>query len=158
MTATALESNEDIQRILYCGLCCDSCPNHSGEIADLARDLRKKLREYRFERVAPALAVVFKPFAHYPECYETLGAMVKLRCKRGCRDNGGPFQCKIRNCTRKHSYQGCWERNDFETCAKFNFLQPAYGDANHKNLKKIQHQGVDAFLKGKILVNCNFLR
>jgi hypothetical protein len=86
----------DVSSIAYCGLHCGDCPNHSGEIADLARDLRKKLREYHFERVAPGLATFFKPFANYEPCYETLGAMVKLRCKRGCRDNGGPPQCKIR--------------------------------------------------------------
>ena len=74
---------------------------------------------------------------------------MKLRCKRGCRDNGGPPQCKIRNCARTHDFQGCWECADFETCDKFNFLTAAHGDANIKNLKKIQKQGVDAFLSGK---------
>ena len=106
----------DVSLITYCGLHCGDCPNHSGEIADLARDLRKKLREYHFERVAPGLATFFKPFANYEPCYETLGAMVKLRCKRGCCDNGGPPQCKIRNCCRKHDFHGCWQCTDFETC------------------------------------------
>jgi hypothetical protein len=96
----------DASSIAYCGLHCGDCPNHSGEIADLARDLRKKLREYHFERVAPGLATFFKPFANYEPCYKTLGAMGKLRCKRGCRNNGGPPQCKIRNCCRKHDFQG----------------------------------------------------
>jgi hypothetical protein len=74
---------------------------------------------------------------------------VKLRCKRGCRDNGGPPQCTIRSCARKRDYQGCWECTDFEICEKLNFLKSAHGDANIKNLKKIQKQGVDAFLAGK---------
>lgn len=44
---------------------------------------------------------------------------------------------------------GCWEYTDFEICEKLNFLKSAHGDANIKNLKKIQKQGVDAFLAGK---------
>jgi hypothetical protein len=149
MTTHAVEPNEGTQHIAYCGIYCGSCPNHAGEIADLARDLRKKLREHQFERIAPALSVVFKPFANYPQCYETLGAMVKLRCKRGCCDGGGPPQCKIRNCARKHDFPGCWVCAEFEVCGKLDSLKPAHGDANIKNLKKIQKQGVDAFLAGK---------
>jgi hypothetical protein len=139
----------DASSIAYCGLHCGDCPNHSGEIADLARDLRKKLREYHFERVAPGLATFFKPFANYEPCYETLGAMVKLRCKRGCRDNGGPPQCKIRNCCTKRDFYGCWQCADFETCEKLSFLTSTHGDAHIKNLRTIKKRGVDAFLTGK---------
>ena len=139
----------DASSIAYCGLHCGDCPNRSGEIADLARDLRKKLREYHFERVAPGLATFFKPFANYELCYETLGAMVRLRCKRACRDNGGPPQCKIRNCSRTRDFQGCWQCTDFETCEKLRFLTPTHGDAYRKNLRTINKRGVDAFLVGK---------
>jgi hypothetical protein len=139
----------DVNSIAYCGLHCGDCPNQSGEIADLARDLRKKLREYHFERVAPGLATFFKPFADYESCYETLGAMVKLRCKRGCRDNGGPLQCKIRNCCRQYDFQGCWQCTDFETCEKLQFLTATHGDGHTKNLRAINRRGVDTFLKGK---------
>jgi hypothetical protein len=69
---TVSMNETDVSLIPYCGLHCGDCPNHSGEIADLARDLRKKLREYHFERVAPGLATFFKPFANYEPCYETL--------------------------------------------------------------------------------------
>jgi hypothetical protein len=139
----------DVSSIAYCGLHCGDCPNHSGEIADLARDLRKKLREYHFERVAPGLAMFFKPFANYELCYETLGAMVKLRCKRGCRDNGGPPPCKIRNCCRKRDFHGCWQCADFETCDKLSFLTSTHGDAHIKNLRTIKKSGANAFLTGK---------
>jgi hypothetical protein len=49
------------------------CPNHSGEIADLLGDLRKKLREYHFERAAPGLAKFFKPFVNHYVLRDTLG-------------------------------------------------------------------------------------
>ena len=48
------EQNKDL--IAYCGLYCGDCFNYKGEIADLARDLRKKLREEKFDRVSCGLA------------------------------------------------------------------------------------------------------
>jgi hypothetical protein len=65
--------------------------------------------------------------------------MVKLRCRHGCRENGGPPQCTIRNCARAHDFPGCWACSGFETCEKLNFLKSAHGDANIKNLKKYRN-------------------
>ena len=39
-----------MENIAYYGLYCGNFPNHTGLIADLARDLRKELRHYRFEK------------------------------------------------------------------------------------------------------------
>jgi len=39
--------------------------NYKGEIADLAGDLCKKLRETKFDRVSQGLAKFFKEFAAY---------------------------------------------------------------------------------------------
>lgn len=39
----------DKKLIAYCGLYCGDCVNYKGEIADLARDLRKKLRQEKFD-------------------------------------------------------------------------------------------------------------
>jgi len=36
----------------YCGLGCGDCFSYKGKIADLARDLRKKLRETKFAVIA----------------------------------------------------------------------------------------------------------
>lgn len=141
--------SEDKNLIANCGLYCGDCVNHKGEIADLARDLRKKLREAEFARTAQGLSKFFKEFKNYEQCYEVLGAMVRLRCKRTCRDNGGPPQCKIRNCCQKKDIQGCWECEEFETCEKLDFLQPIHQDAHLKNLRKIKKQGTDKFLIGK---------
>ncbi len=38
--------------IAFCGLYCGECPNHTGKIADFARDLRKELRSVRFDKTA----------------------------------------------------------------------------------------------------------
>jgi hypothetical protein len=141
-----MDGNRDL--IAYCGLYCGDCFNHKGEIADLARDLRKKLREEKFDRVAQGLSRYFKEFQNYEQCYEVLGAMVKLRCKRICRGGGGNPYCKARACCQKKDIPGCWECDEFETCAKLDFLKPIHGDANLKNLRNLKDQGVDMFLKG----------
>ncbi len=135
--------------IAYCGLYCGDCFNYKGEIADLARDLRKKLREAKFEQVSQGLSKFFKEFKNYGQCYEVLGVMVRLRCKMTCRDGGGPSSCRIRKCCQKKNIQGCWECEEFETCKKLDFLKPIHGDAHLKNLRKIKKQGIDKFLEGK---------
>jgi len=140
---------EDKNLIAFCGLYCGDCINHKGEIADLARDLRKKLREAKFGRVSHGLSNFFKEFENYDQCYEVLGAMVKLRCNRTCRSEGGPPSCKIRSCCQKKNIQGCWECEEFETCGKLDFLKLVHEDAHLKNLEKIKKQGIDAFLEGK---------
>ena len=134
--------------VAYCGLYCGDCFNYKGEIADLARDLRKKLREAKFDKAAPGLSKYFKAFRDYGQCYEVLGAMVRLRCKRGCRESGGNPSCKIRICCRKRGMAGCWECAEFETCARFDFLKPIHGDATAKNLRKLRKEGIESFLKG----------
>lgn len=136
--------NENL--ISYCGLYCGSCFQYIGSVADMARDIRKELRKNKFDKVAEAIP--FKEFDNYPECYQCLGAMVKLRCK-GCRGGFRSKFCKIAKCSQKKKYQGCWECNEFETCKEFEFLKPIHKEANIKNLRKIRKQGVESFLKGK---------
>lgn len=72
----------NLEETAYCGLYCTDCVFGKGEVADLARDLRKELRTARFDKVAEAIP--FKAFDNYADSYEFLGALVKLRCK-GCR-------------------------------------------------------------------------
>lgn len=136
--------NENL--ISYCGLYCGSCFQYIGSVADMARDLRKELRKNKFDKVAEAIP--FKEFDNYPECYQCLGAMVKLRCK-GCRGGFRSKFCKIAKCAQKKEYHGCWECDEFETCKEFEFLKPIHKEANMKNLRKIKKQGVEGFLNGK---------
>jgi len=139
----------NMELVAYCGLYCGDCFNYKGEIADLARDLRKKLREAKFDKAAPGLSKYFKVFRDYGQCYEVLGAMVRLRCKRGCREGGGNPSCKIRICCRKRGMAGCWECAEFETCARFDFLKPIHGDATAKNLRKLRKEGIESFLSSR---------
>lgn len=137
--------------IAYCGLFCGECFSHQGKIADLSRDLRKELRQSRFDRTAESLSKIsfFKILKNYPQCYEVLGAMVKLRCKAACRGGGGDPNCAIRRCCRKKELEGCWQCEDFEDCRKMDFLRANHGDAHIKNLRKIKKKGEKEFLKGE---------
>ncbi|HEC87000.1 MAG TPA: DUF3795 domain-containing protein [Thermoplasmatales archaeon] len=135
--------------IAYCGLYCGDCFFYKGEIADLARDLRKKVREAKLNQNYLEFAKFAKEFENLPQCYAVLGAMVKMRCKRTCRGGGGPPFCAIRKCCQKKGIEGCWECDDFENCEKLNFLKPTHGDAHIKNLRKIRNAGIRNFLEGK---------
>ena len=136
--------------IAYCGLYCGECFAHKGTIADLARDLRKELRQTRFDIMADAMSEIsfFEVFKGYQTCYDVLGAMVKFRCKRACRGNGGNPGCKIRTCCRKKELIGCWECAEYTSCAKLDTLNATHGDAHRKNLNTIKRKGVSGFLSG----------
>lgn len=144
-------TDESKKLVAYCGLYCGDCFAHQGTIADLARDLRKELRQARFDKTATSLAEVpfFKKFKHYPECYDVLGAMVKFRCSSGCKAGGGDPGCKIRKCCKRKAIEGCWECGDFEECDMFEFLEQNHGNAHILNIRKIKKIGVCEFLDGK---------
>lgn len=137
--------------IAYCGLYCAECPNHTGVIADLARDLRKELRQYKFEKTSELLADIpfFKEFAKYDDCYTVLGAMVKMRCGRTCKEGGANPGCKIRKCAQKKQLEGCWQCEGFETCDKLDFLNKNHGVAHRKNLRILASKGPEEFLNGE---------
>ncbi len=135
--------------IAYCGLYCGDCFGHRGTVADLARDLRKELRQAHFAKIAESVSAYFPVFKNYKQCYEVLGALVRFRCKNACKGGGGPPFCKIRKCCQKKGVDGCWQCDEFETCEKLDFLEPGHGDAHRRNLKTIRQEGVDSFLSGK---------
>ncbi len=143
----------DENLITYYGLYCGDCHGFSGKIPNLARDLRKELRASRYDKFAEFISTFSfgKDFRNYEECYKVLGAMVKFRCRKGCRDGGGSPFCKIRKCTQNKGIEGCWLCEMFESCKKLDFLIPVHGDAHIKNLRAIKRKGKDAFLQGKRL-------
>lgn len=116
----------------------------------MARDLRKELRNYRFDKTAELLSAIpfFKSYSKYPECYEVLGAMVKMRCGKSCKNGGGNPGCKIRQCSKKKGFDGCWECQEFESCKKLAYLEGNHGKAHIRNLRVIKKKGVEEFLKG----------
>ncbi|HNQ25269.1 MAG: hypothetical protein BWY93_01652 [Euryarchaeota archaeon ADurb.BinA087] len=142
---------ENNSLVTYCGLCCLDCHGHTGKIPDLARSLRSELRKAHYDKFAEALSEL--PFAQgfkqYQECYDVLGLMMKFRCKKGCRDGGGPPFCIIRKCCLDQNIQGCWDCNQASGCEKLDSLNKTHGDAHRKNIGIIKKRATDAFLKGK---------
>ncbi len=145
------EEGLDQSMVASCGLCCLDCHGHTGRIADLARDLRKELRAYKYDKFAKFVSEkgFMKALGNYDECYAALGDMVKFRCKKGCQNGGGPPFCKIRKCCQDKEIEGCWECEDFGSCEKLTFLVDVHGDAHIKNLRRIRKKGIDGFLAGK---------
>ena len=142
---------EDKNMTAYCGLYCGDCFGYKGDVADIARDLRKEMRKPEYKRFAEFISKTpfGKAYENYDACYEMLGAMVRFRCKRGCKNGGGPPFCKIRQCAQKKEYEGCWECDEFETCKKLDFLKDVHLDAHIKNLRIIKKTGVKEFEKCK---------
>lgn len=137
--------------VAYCGLYCGDCHGYKQKIADLARDLRKELRASKYKKFVDFMSTQSfgKAYKDYDKCYEVLGAMVRFRCHKGCRNGGGNPFCKIRICCQKKKYKGCWECIEFEKCQKLEFLRGVHDDAHIKNLKRIKKSGIDKFVKGK---------
>ena len=142
---------EDISRITFCGLCCLDCHGHTGRIPDLARNLRSELRKAHYDKIAEVLSEL--PFAQgfkqYQECYDVLGLMMKFRCKKGCRDGGGPPFCTIRKCCIDQDISGCWECDQAPGCEQLDFLNKGHGDAHRKNIAIIRKKGTNGFIEGK---------
>jgi len=99
-------NNQARKLVAYCGLYCGDCFFYKGEIADLAKILRKKLREAKLDKNYEEFAKFAKEFKNYPVCYEVLGAMVRMRCKACLKGDGPPF-CKIRKCCQRKNLRGC---------------------------------------------------
>lgn len=133
--------------VAYCGLCCEDCFGYKGQIADLARELRKELSQEKFDIMAKGIP--FKELDHYVEWYQVLGALVRLWCKNGYRSGGGNPFCPVRTCSQKKEYAGCWQYDDFESCGKLEFLKVNHRDAHIKNLRRLKKQGIKGFLQGK---------
>lgn len=149
-----MSSKEDETKLVaYCGLYCGQCHGYTGKIPDLSRDLRKELRTMRYDKFASFMSTrpFGKDFKNYDECYKVLGAMVKFRCRKGCRDGGGSPYCKIRKCVEKKELDGCWECDEFSTCETLQFLEEVHGDAHLKNMRKIKKKGKQTFIDGKPL-------
>jgi hypothetical protein len=135
----------------YCGLYCGTCPAYTGSIADPASQLRKELRRSKCDKAAAGLAKIpgMEAFEHYRQFDELLAALAKMRCKKPCRAGGGSAQCKVRKCAKEKGLSGCWECDDFRTCATLGVLEE-FGDVDRtylKNLRKIKRQGPIVFAK-----------
>jgi len=143
---------EKTKLIGYCGLSCNDCPSYTQTVANLARELRRRLLRDKFDQYADAMAKMpnLKAFENYRQGIELLEAMATIRCQ-GCKAGGWDGKCQIRKCVKRKNVKGCWQCDTFETCEKLNALGES-GDFTYlKNLRKIKRLGLEDFVKSKHL-------
>jgi hypothetical protein len=136
----------------YCGLYCHDCPSYTQTVANLARELRKNLRQDKFDQYADIMARMpnLKAFENYKQGMELLEAMATIRCQ-GCKAGGWDGKCQIRKCVKEKAFPGCWQCEIFESCEKLKALGEG-GDITYlKNLRKIKRVGPGDFVKSKSL-------
>ena len=65
------KKKEDTNLIAFCGLYCGDCHGYTGKIPNLARDLRKELREIHYDKFASFISKYSfgKDFKNYDEWY-----------------------------------------------------------------------------------------
>ena len=132
----------------YCGIYCATCPAYTQNVATLAGDLGKELRQNKFGKYADYLAKMpgLKAFENYEKGSELLKVMAKMRCK-GCKTGGGSADCKIRICAKQDKFAGCWQCSELKTCGKFEELRQSGDKTYLKNLRMIQKSGLAGFVK-----------
>jgi hypothetical protein len=136
----------------WCGLYCLDCPSYTQTVANLAGELRKQLRQDKFDQYADVMAKMpnFKAFENYKQGVELLEAMTTIRCQ-GCKAGGWDGKCQIRQCVKQRNFKGCWQCDIFESCEKLKALGES-GDMTYlKNLRKIKRHGPEEFVKSKSL-------
>ena len=150
MAEIKAKENPESELVSYCGLYCPDCPLYLGKISDIARKLRRELRRVEYDRFAKYISKLpaGKQFENFKECYDGLGAIMKFRCEKGCRQSGGTENCQIRECCQDQNLEGCWQCSQYEHCAKLDALNSLHQNAHRRNLKIIQEKGVNEFSKG----------
>ncbi|MEJ2241635.1 MAG: DUF3795 domain-containing protein [Candidatus Bathyarchaeota archaeon] len=130
---------DDSNLVSYCGLFCPDCPLFKGKISDLAKDLRKELRQVQYDKFAKYMSEfpTGKELKQFKIFYSVLGSMVKYRCENSCKLGGGSKDCEIRKCNLKHKFNGCWECSKYELCKKLDALNSLHGNKHRQNLKNM---------------------
>ncbi len=131
-------SEQGIDLIGYCGLNCAECFGYKLTVSEAAKSLRRELRTAKLKDAWKEI-----PFlGEYEPFKKALDGLAMLRCPKACRGGGGNPWCKIRKCTQKKEFAGCWDCGDFETCGKLEARLI-------KNIKKIKKVGISGFITGK---------
>ncbi len=88
-------------------------------------------------------------------CSGYLGKMPLMGKCAGCLENGGPPNCKIRECCKERGYRTCAECDTVEDCKLLNSFthkvaRIIFGSDKKGNLAKIKALGVEAFVQDRI--------
>jgi len=147
--------------VSYCALYCGNCFIRKGDVTNRATELLQMLNDVNFGKWASGLAEInpaeMNAFKFHQECCDVLSAWDNMRCDKICREGGGSSECGIRDCCKQKGLQGCWECDEFQSCATLGALQKVNGNRIIQNILMIQKQGIEAFVSSiEKSPDCNF--
>jgi hypothetical protein len=76
----------------------------------------------------------FEVFKKLPDFFKVLDGIMKIQCKKTCRESGGCSllgsvkHCAAGSCVQEKGYTGCWEYPDRENCGKLAFQKRSCGE------------------------------
>ena len=123
----------------YCGLYCGLCA-HRIRIPQQASQLQKSLHEEGFDnwyQYVPDLKDTFPPF------WQFLQKLTEIDCT--CRTEGGPPECKIRQCAEQRNVTVCPQCKDYP-CALIQSLAEHYPILIQDG-KRLQKIGLEKWVK-----------
>lgn len=106
-------------QIGFCGIWCGSCAAGNGAVLELTRRYEQVVKNYNLEKWAPK-GFNFKEFANGLTCIQTMSL-----CP-GCKKNGGPPACRIRNCASEKGLIDCSQCNLLLECGSFEELEKSH--------------------------------
>ena len=129
----------------YCGLYCGDCIRYRSRASDLAKELAEELKKIKFNEYAKIKSSSLQTLKYYEQFLSALKEIYSLKCNTPCRTGGDGCAepCEIKRCVLSNDYEGCWECDDVQKCARFNFLKIFHSDAPQKNCKKIKEYGTN---------------
>jgi prenyltransferase beta subunit len=131
--------------LAYCGLYCGDCAGYSGEIADVAQNLKETLEKYKFHQTAKHLFPT--ELKDYDKLQQMIDFMTELNCIKTCRQKkDSEVKCGISKCCRDKGFFACYECSTFETCTSLETLSSLHGDSHIKNLSAIREKGIDNWI------------
>ena len=139
----------DAHLTAYCGLYCGDCIRLRSRASSLANDLLKEFEKTQFSEYARVKQSQIPDFEYYEPTVSLLAHVSRLRCEVPCRLGGDGCigSCRIIECVKGKSFEGCWECSEYETCKKLDFLKPFHGDTPLENLRKIKEFSIRAWAK-----------
>ncbi|MFH2043857.1 MAG: DUF3795 domain-containing protein [Pseudomonadota bacterium] len=135
----------------YCGLYCGDCIRYKCRASDLADELLNEIDKNHFAEYANVKKIHTKEFENFELFCATVKAISEINCENPCGSDGDGCggTCKIIECVKNKSLEGCWECENFEGCDKFDFLKSFHGEATLKNLRKIKELGINNWAKAR---------
>jgi len=126
-------------QVAYCGLYCGLCA-HRIRIPQQASQLQKSLHEEGFDdwyQYVPDLKDTFPPF------WQFLQKLTEIDCT--CRTEGGPPECKIRQCAKQKGIEVCPRCKDYP-CTLIQSLAEHYPTLIQDG-KRLQKIGLEKWVK-----------